>query len=330
MPTANPQPFFAVDIGNSRIKVGRFDDAPLRHPSSRSAALPEPIDAMSFSAEALQSDEELAQALAAWLDGLAAAQRDQRSRLCGDATWWVSSVNWPLAASFSSAVKRVGAGSVHKLSAADLPLEVRLDEPDRVGIDRLLAAVAANRLRSPERPAVVVDLGSAITVDLVAADGVFEGGAILPGIAMAARALADQTDALPRSPIAELTTPPPPIGTSTLAAIESGLFWGAIGAVRELARQYEAQGRARGVSPAKLPPTALQDRPQLRPAHTDRSPDDRSPGGRSPGDVPELFLTGGAAPPVAELLSRDGQPARLIPHLVLSGIAVAAEASGVE
>ena len=62
----------------------------------------------------------------------------------------------------------------------------------------LLAAVAANRIRTADRPAVIVDLGTAITVDLVSSDGAFQGGAILPGIEMSARALHDYTDLLPR------------------------------------------------------------------------------------------------------------------------------------
>ena len=57
---------------------------------------------------------------------------------------------------------------------------MRLPRPDMVGIDRLLDAVAANRLRQPGRPAVVVDMGTAITVDLVAADGLFAAAPLPP------------------------------------------------------------------------------------------------------------------------------------------------------
>jgi type III pantothenate kinase len=124
---------------------------------------------------------------------------------------------------------------IHLLSSGDLPLVVRLPQPDRVGVDRLLDAVAANVLRRPNRPAVVVDVGTAITVDLVDAEGVFRGGAILPGIGMSARAMHEFTDLLPRFELRDLGTPPPPIGTSTEQAIHSGLFWMAVGAIRELA-----------------------------------------------------------------------------------------------
>ena len=129
---------------------------------------------------------------------------------------------------------------IHQISYRDLRMEIRVDEPARVGIDRLLAAVAANRLRTPDRAAIVVDLGTAITVDLVEADGAFAGGAILPGIGMAGRALADQTDALPHVMLAHSVAPPSPLGKSTKAAIEAGLYWGAVGAVGELVSQLTA------------------------------------------------------------------------------------------
>jgi type III pantothenate kinase len=129
---------------------------------------------------------------------------------------------------------------------------------------------------------VVVDLGSAVTVDLVSPSGAFSGGAILPGIAMSARALHAQTDLLPDIAMSDLREPPPALGASTEEAIRAGLYWGAVGAARELI--------------ARL--TAGADHPPL------------------------VLLTGGAAPAVAKLLDAD---ARYLPHLVLSGIAAAAE-----
>src|SRR5262245_59263798 len=79
--------------------------------------------------------------------------------------------------------------SVRLLAYSDLPISVRVDHPDRVGLDRLAAAVAANAIRDANRPAIVVGAGSAITVNLLAADGAFEGGVILPGFRMSAEAL---------------------------------------------------------------------------------------------------------------------------------------------
>jgi type III pantothenate kinase len=114
-----------------------------------------------------------------------------------------------------------------------------VDFPDRGGADRLLAAVAASALREPSRAAIVIDAGSAVTVDLVNHEGVFQGGVIWPGRAMMTQALAGNTDALPliTSPLEE--EPPPIVGHSTDKAIRSGLFWGNVGAVREFVTQIK-------------------------------------------------------------------------------------------
>lgn len=115
------------------------------------------------------------------------------------------------------------------------PLTIRVDEPRRVGIDRLLNVVAVNELRSIDRPAIVVDSGTATTVDVIAADGAFEGGAILPGLALSAKALHEYTALLPFVSVAELgEATPEPLGRNTREAIRSGLFWGQLGAVKEL------------------------------------------------------------------------------------------------
>ncbi|MGC3969352.1 MAG: type III pantothenate kinase [Pirellulales bacterium] len=108
-------------------------------------------------------------------------------------------------------------------------------------------------------------VGSAITVNMVAADGSFRGGAILPGIAMSARAMHQFTDLLPLIDMAALAEPPTPIGNSTQPAMTSGLFWGAVGGIRQLIELYSAEA----------------------------------------GGKPLVVLTGGAAPSVAKLLPGD-------------------------
>ena len=126
------------------------------------------------------------------------------------------------------------------LQTTDFPLTIDVRSPERVGADRLAGAVAANELRHPQRSAIIVDAGTAVTVDLVTADGVFRGGAILPGIQTAARGLASATDALPLLENLDLSTGPAPIGKSTQEAMRSGIVWGCVGAVRELITQMSA------------------------------------------------------------------------------------------
>lgn len=120
-----------------------------------------------------------------------------------------------------------------------LPLQIDLPQPEKVGIDRLAAAAAANRLRSPGRPAVVVDCGTAVTVDLLSENGVYLGGAILPGAPLMAKALADGTSKLPQIAALERGMPPAMPGTATAEAIAVGIGWGFRGAVSRLV----AEGR---------------------------------------------------------------------------------------
>ncbi|HVW37251.1 MAG TPA: type III pantothenate kinase, partial [Pirellulales bacterium] len=199
----------------------------------------------------------------------------------GAVSWWIGSVERSSTVRLVDWLRGEDAHRLTLLSASDLPLAVRLPLPDRVGIDRLLGAVAANQLRTASQGAIVVDLGTAITVDLVSPSGEFLGGAILPGIGTSARALHEFTDLLPLLKMQELAEPPPALGTNTLEAMRSGLYWGAVGGVKQLIELLSA----------------------------------------SIGGTPDIFLTGGAAPAVAGLLSPT---TRYEPNLTLAGIALAA------
>ena len=124
-----------------------------------------------------------------------------------------------------------------------MPLAARVDEPDKVGLDRLANALAADRLRAAERGAIVVDLGSAITVDVVSPDGAFLGGAILPGIAMSARALHEFTDLLPLEPMSELAQPPAAVGKDDVGLSASGALLGGHRRRARTDRAAERRGR---------------------------------------------------------------------------------------
>ena len=105
--------------------------------------------------------------------------------------------------------------------AGNLPLAVRVDRPNEVGADRLVNALAAHHLYPG--PAVVVDCGTATTVDAVGPDGAFLGGAIAPGLQAGFDALAERTAKLPRI---ELSAPARAIGRDTVSAILAGTVLG--------------------------------------------------------------------------------------------------------
>ena len=282
------QPFpnlIAVDIGNSRIKLGSFDRAlAFAEATGRPdpVALPEPTATLEIPL-AGKSGEFDSRFLDDWL----------ATQSIASALWLVSSVHRGATGRLTAAVDRwsdrVGETHVaYQLTTQDIPLAIRVEKPERVGMDRLVGAVAANRLRRPKRAAIVIDLGTAVTVDRIDADGAFAGGAILPGIAMAARALHDHTDALPHLPVALSGAPPAALGKSTEGAIEAGLFWGTVGAVHELIQRLSESDSAE----------------------------------------PDIMVTGGDSAVLAKiLLERANQHVRHVPHLVLSGIAVVDAAS---
>ena len=117
-----------------------------------------------------------------------------------------------------------------------LPIETNVPHPAGIGTDRLCAAAAAYDQLGVA--CVVADFGSAITIDCVNSDGIFQGGAILPGLQMGARALATQTAKLPEVKIAEPTWV---YGQDTDQAIIGGLVHGARGALRELVETYATE-----------------------------------------------------------------------------------------
>jgi len=100
-------------------------------------------------------------------------------------------------------------------------VRILMDNPREVGPDRIVNAAAAHRLYGGS--VIVIDLGTAITFDVVSKDGDYLGGAIAPGIAIATEALFNRTAMLPR---VELVRPKKAIGRSTIAAMQSGIVYG--------------------------------------------------------------------------------------------------------
>jgi len=124
-----------------------------------------------------------------------------------------------------------------------------VESPATVGIDRLLTAFAVRRLVAGRQPIVVIDSGTATTVNLVTSDGTFRGGAILPGLRLSAYALHDYTARLPLIDTDQLSdgsffVDAPLPGRNTIDAIKSGLFWGQLGSIREISSRL-AQSAAR-------------------------------------------------------------------------------------
>ena len=115
---------------------------------------------------------------------------------------------------------------------SQVPLTIRGPVPEQVGIDRLLDCCAANRRREAGVPAVVVDCGTAIVVNVIDTAGAFVGGAILPGYRAMLAALHTTTAALPR--VEPAGGPPAFPATNTADAIRAGCYSAAAGGVMRL------------------------------------------------------------------------------------------------
>jgi type III pantothenate kinase len=115
-------------------------------------------------------------------------------------------------------------------------VKIRYDDPRAVGADRIVDAAAAYRLYGG--PACIVDFGTATTFDAISAEGEYLGGAIAPGIGIAAQALFQRTAKLPR---VDLSRPPAAIGRNTVHAIQSGLLFGYVGLVEGMVARFRAE-----------------------------------------------------------------------------------------
>lgn len=221
--------WLAVDVGNSRVKFVLFNE-----PLDRAApALPE--------------------ALAAWT--VALGQPIPWQDLQITVKRLTTGVHAVIAGSNQKAVDRIVEAWPETLShrpclvrsSEGFPLEILVDEPRRVGLDRVLSAVAAAVITTKQRPAIIVDCGTATTVNLMRADGAFLGGAILPGFALMSQALHHYTEVLPLVSIEEIVSIDgehrghAPLGKNTKQAIMSGIFWGQVGAVRELVQRLSKE-----------------------------------------------------------------------------------------
>jgi type III pantothenate kinase len=186
----------AVDIGNTNLTLGIVEDGVLesvRRAATTRATTPDELEVLLRDLLALDDHA---------VHGVTAVA--------------VASVVPAATAMLAEVAARLGI-PVLLASAGTVPIAIRVDRPDMVGADRIVNALAAVRLHGV--PAVVVDCGTATTLDCVGADGAYVGGAIAPGLELGLEALAARTAKLPR---VELRAPDRVIARDTVAAIQAG------------------------------------------------------------------------------------------------------------
>jgi len=206
----------AVDIGNSGMAMGVFVKDELRQSVHLDASDPQ---------------------------GLVKTIKSMR-QMCGAQEFGartvpvvVSSVNPEAQKKLSEAVNEAVDQQI-LLIGRDVGLDMKLavENPESVGTDRLLTAMAAYAV--VENAVVVADFGTATTIDCIDHYGIFLGGAILPGLDVAAMSLNEHTVGLPR---VKPQVPTGAFGTNTEAAIQHGIYYGTMGALRGIVEQYATQ-----------------------------------------------------------------------------------------
>jgi len=149
----------------------------------------------------------------------------------------IASVVPPLSQAFEEASRSyVGLEPLVVDAGVRTGVHIRYDDPRQVGADRVVDAAAVKALYGV--PACVVDFGTGTTFDAVSAAGDYLGGAIAPGIGIAAQALFERTAKLPR---VELKRPPSAIGRNTPHAMQSGLLFGYVGLVEGMVARFKAE-----------------------------------------------------------------------------------------
>jgi len=136
-------------------------------------------------------------------------------------------------------------------SSLDWGFEIRMDNPEEVGADRLLNALAAHRRY--QGPLVVIDFGTATTFDVVDKDGAYIGGVIAPGINLSIEALHHAAARLPRIGIGR---PQSVIGRSTVPAMQSGIYWGYVGMIEGMVARIQSEfgGKLKVIATGGLAP----------------------------------------------------------------------------
>jgi type III pantothenate kinase len=148
----------------------------------------------------------------------------------------ISSVVPPLTPTITEMVERyIGISPLIVTHQTPTGVKIAIDQPEQAGADRIVNAAAVVALYGT--PAIVIDFGTATTFDIISADGAYCGGAIAPGIGIAHDALVSRTARLHKI---DLVPPPHPIGTNTIHAMQSGVFWGYVALVEGLVMRLKS------------------------------------------------------------------------------------------
>ena len=207
----------AVDIGNTNITIGAFDDEELTATWRLATRETRTVDEHAWAIQGVLRSK--------------GVEPDSFDAVV------VCSVVPPLTDDFTSALTALTSLTPLVIGpGARTGIRIHYDRTQDVGTDRIVDAVAAHRLYGG--PLVVVDIGTATVFDAVTADGDYIGGAIAPGLQIAADAMFRNTSQLRR---VEMIAPDRVIGRSTVAAMQSGFVFGFADLIEGMIARFKAE-----------------------------------------------------------------------------------------
>jgi type III pantothenate kinase len=198
-----------LNLGNTRLAIGVFTAGELKHVSRLPVQDRAPIPAAIAAAWKLISDSPRAAIAAAGVNP--------------ELVKWIN----------QTVHEQTGQTPLWVGRDMELPINVLTDAPNETGIDRVLNIAAA--YEQMEKSCVVVDAGTAVTVDFCNDNGDFLGGAIAPGLRMMLTSLHEKTA---RLPLVEFAPPTGSVGANTASAIRHGVYNSIRGLVKEMVESY--------------------------------------------------------------------------------------------
>jgi len=205
----------AVDIGNSVVKVGLFNQGSL-------------VLKGKFATHPRKEADEWGILLINWIKSC--PEKLKIDKII------ISSVAQSTLIPLREAIKRYFKLTPLELNSKLAGIPILCDNPKEVGADRIANSVAVTKLY--QLPAIVIDFGTATTFDVVSSKGEYLGGVIAPGIQLASETLWEKTEKL--FPV-EFKKPPRAIGKNTEDNLVSGIFYSCIGGIKEILNRIEGE-----------------------------------------------------------------------------------------
>jgi type III pantothenate kinase len=207
----------AIDIGNTNVKLGVWDGQTWQRQWRLRTVHEKTVDEYGLELTALLRES----ALLTTLNGV-----------------MIVSVAPSLTPVFTAVSRHyLGLPALHVDRTVNTGIQILTDNPAQVGVDRIVNAAAAHHLY-PGGPSIVIDMGTATKFDVVSGAGELLGGAIAPGLRVAADALASRAAQLSR---VALEAPPHVIGRNTIHAMQSGIIFGYVSLIEGLVNRLQAE-----------------------------------------------------------------------------------------